>query len=305
MTIREIQGKKYRWIHIDEASTEVEQYLRDNFKFHPLDIEDVTVERQRPKIDVYKYYLFLVCLFPRQLNGTRRIHGCEVDVFLTTDTLITISEEPFAPLDELFTKGMSSQKLQRLWLDKGPAFLLYKILQTLYRGANQYIEVLGKELNDIEVELYDHEFHNVANQLAHVRRTVLGLRRLIDPQRLTITTLVNTKAEFIPAEASNYFDDIRDEVEKLWGATESYKDTIDGLHLTNESLISQHTNETIKILTIISVAFMPLTLLSGIYGMNIDRLPYAHDSRVVFEVFAGMAVMIFAAIVYIYRRGKL
>lgn len=305
MTIREIRGKKYRWIHIDEASTEVEQYLRENFKFHPLDIEDVTVERQRPKIDVYKYYLFLVCLFPRPTNGSRRVHGCEVDIFLTADTLITISEEPFPPLDELFTKGSRSQKLQRLWLDKGPAFLLYKILQTLYRGANHSIESLGTELNDIEVELYDHEFHNVASQLAHVRRTVLGLRRLIDPQRLTIATLVNTKTDFIPVEASNYFDDIRDEVEKLWGATESYKDTIDGLHLTNEALISQHTNETIKILTIISVAFMPLTLLSGIYGMNIDRLPYAHDSQIVFGVFAGLAAMIFVAIIYIYRRGKL
>lgn len=304
MTIREIQGKKCRWIHIDEATAEVEKYLRENFKFHPLDIEDVTVERQRPKIDIYKYYLFLVCLFPRPINGTRRVHGCEVDVFLTADTLITISEEPFPTLDELFAKGINSQKLQRMWLDKGPAFLLYKILQTLYRSANSYIETLGKDLNDIEVELYDHEFHNVANQLAHVRRTVLGLRRLIDPQRMTIAALVNTKAMFVPMEASNYFDDIRDEVEKLWGATESYKDTIDGLHLTNESLISQHTNETIKILTIISVSFMPLTLLSGIYGMNVTNLPYAYDSRVVFGVFAILTVFIFGAIVYIYRRGK-
>ena len=127
---------------------------------------------------------------------------------------------------------------------------------------------------------------------------------MLDPQRFTINALVHLRLDYIPEEMSNYFDNIHDYIEKMWVEIENCKDSVDGLHLTNESLISQRTNQTIKILTAISVGLMPLTLLSGIYGMNLIYLPYADKPLVVFGFFVFVGLVVFGGVALFYRKGR-
>lgn len=302
MATQELKGKKNKWLYIDEVSAEVEEFLKEQYKFHPLDIEDVMSERQRPKIEIYKYYIFLICVFPYYDQAARKMRGRELNIFITDDALITVAKKPYPLLQDIFNKVSQSSKLQKMWLDKGTSFLLYKILESLYRDSNSAVDQVGKFISDVEDDVYENELKSVAHNLASIRRGVLALKRMIDPQRSTINTLVHVKRNFIAEEMELYFDNIHDDIEKMWVVIENCKDTVEGLHLTNESLISQYTNRIITILTVISVSLMPLTLLSGIYGMNLVRLPYADRPIVIFGMFLAVVIMVVVVIIYIYRQ---
>lgn len=303
MAIQELTGKKCRWIYINAVNEEAERYLRNNFKFHTLDIEDVMSEHQRPKIDIYKYYLFLISIFPYYDSENKRIYGWEVDVFVDGDTLVTVTPKPFLALEVFFKKVSQSVKFKNLWLDKGPSFLLYKLMEKLFRDSQSSIDLVGQQISQVEDDVYDNELKSVAHDLAFIRRSVLTLRRMFDPQRFTLSTLTNIERDFIPSEMGDYFDNIHDYIEKLWVDVENFKDTIDGLHWTNESLISQHTNRVISILTFISVGLMPLTLLSGIYGMNLSELPLADRPLMVFGLF-GIIALLTAFLVFVIARSR-
>ena len=303
MNIKEIKGKKCRWIHIDDVDETAPAYFSENFKFHALDIEDVMSERQRPKVDIYKYYLFLIAVFPYYDKEKFKVREREVDIFLNRDTLITIAKNSNPFLDHIFERVNTSHKLKKLWVEKGASFLLYKILEKLFRESHQAFDIVGRQITEVEDDVYDNELKSVARDLALIRRSVFTLHRVLDPQRFTINVLVNLDREFIPAEMANYFDNIHDYIEKIWMEVESHRDMVDGLHRTNESLISQHTNRVITTLTIISASLMPLTLLSGVYGMNI-RMPLVDEPAKVMALFAGVALSTLILVVLIIRSKK-
>ena len=143
---------------------------------------------------------------------------------------------------------------------------------------------------------------NVVKKLAINRRNILNFRRIIDPQRYLIANLSHTRKPFLNEKTSLYFDNINDYLSKLWSIVETYRDTVNGLHVTTESLINQRTNKVIGVLTTISVALLPFTVLSSIYGMNIVGLPYAQNPLGVWLMFLGLAALVFITIVVMRKK---
>lgn len=304
MSTEELKGKKCRWINISGVDESTEAYLKENFQFHTLDIEDVMSDVERPKLDVYKYYLFFVAVFPYYDKTRLKIRAREVDVFLTKDTIITVAKNPHPHLEHIFKKVTSSAKLRKIWFARGPSFVFYKILEKLYRDSRHSVDNIADQINVVENDVYDNELKSVARDLALLRRSILALRRILDPQRASLGALVNLKRDFIPDEMNNYFDNVLDGVEKIWSEIEGCRDMVDGLHLTNESLISHHTSRVVTTLTIISASLMPLTLLSGIYGMNLSKLPLADQPIFVFALFGLVALLTVALVALIFRSKK-
>ncbi len=304
MSTEEIKGKKCRWIHLTGADEETAAYLKENYKFHALDIEDVMSEKQQPKIDVYKYYLFLIAVFPFFDKERFKIRAREVDIFLTKDTLITVSKNSYPFLNHIFKRLSGNAKLRSMWMTKGASYLMYKILERLFRDAHAAIDAVGRQVAEVEDDVYENELKSVARDLAFIRRSVLTLRRMLDPQRFTMNVLVNLNSDFIPADMTHYFDNVHDHIEKAWVEIENHRDTIDGLHWTNESMISQHTNRIITILTVISASLMPLTLLAGFYGMNLNRLPLASEPPLVFALFGAVTLLTIFLVALIFRKKR-
>lgn len=304
MPIDELKTTGCRWIHINGVDEKAIEYLKNNYKFHTLDLEDVASEQQRPKVDIYKYYLFLICVFPYFDNEKMKMRGYEVNIFLNKDVLITVSKKNYPLLNNLHRRLSENAKLRKMWMSKGPSFLVYKILEKLYKDSHSAIEVVGERISDVEDNVYDNSLKNVAHDLALIRRSVLALRRMLDPQRFAMNTLVSLDRDFIPSDMSNYFDNVHDHIEKVWMEVENYRDTIDGLHWTSESLISQHTNRIITILTVLSASLMPLTLLAGFYGMNLIKLPYAEKPYIVFSLFGAVAVLTVFLVALIFRSKR-
>lgn len=297
MAIKELKQKQLSWINIDQVDEAAIAFLKENYNFHKLDFEDIQSESQTPKIDTYKNYLLIVLQFPQWKGGSQTVAPQEVDIFIGDGYLITIQHSKSKEMKNFFYRCMKNPNVKRDWMSNDAGYLLYKLLEALFKNSQPALNTIGKKLSQIEDEIFDGaQDPEIVKRLAQHRRNILHFRRILDPQRYLISTLSHTRRSFLNESLSIYFDDVLDYLNKLWAIVDSYKDTVEGLHVTVESLITHRTNNVIGALTIISVALLPLTLLSGIYGMNIANLPFAENPVLVWGMFGVLGLLILGAI---------
>ena len=288
------------WTHICPIREEDIGYLEKNYNFHHLDIKDCREGVQRPKIDIYQDYIFAIFHFPTYNKKKRRVNIKSLNVFVGKDFLITLSPERDRFLESLSLRARqkTSKKISPDIMANGSAYLLYKILDVLYRKYLPLINKIGHQVNHIEEEVYSGK-NKIANlDLAISRRNIINLRRIIEPQLKILSKLVHMDSKVISSSLSIYFDDVDDYIENMWAALENLRESVDGLYNTNESFINQRTNEVIKVLTIISVALLPLTLIASIYGMNVVGLPFADHPTGLWIIFFLMGGMVAGSIYF-------
>ncbi len=303
MAVKTLKQKGLTWVNIDKMDEESFNYLKTNFKFHHLDYEDLRGGKQTPKIDIYKNYLFLILHIPQWKNSTHSINNAELGFFIGEGYLITIQHGHSKLMKNFFYRCMKNPTVKKNWMDKGSGYLMYKIIDALFHDTQPIIENIGKQIFKLEENIFKGEQDSeTVKQLAIYRRNILRFRRIIDPQRYLISNLSHIRKNFLDENLSIYFDDINDYLSKIWSITDTYKDTIDGLHVTVDSLMNHKTNKTINALTVISVALMPLTLFSGIYGMNVTGLPHAEDPIWVWLMFLGLAAIIVLILIILKKR---
>lgn len=296
MAIKEIKKNNLSWINIDRVDQESLAYLKQNYNFHQLDLDDIQSESQTPKIDLYKNYLFLVLQFPQWQGESKQVKTYELDVFVGNDFLITIQHSKSKEIKNFFYRCMNNRKINQEWLSQSSGFLLYKLLEALFHQSRPILNSIGKQISKIENDIFGGEqTTSEIMELAVHRTNMLTFRRIIDPQRYLMSNLSHTRQPFLDESLSIYFDNIRDYLDKLWSIVETYKETIAGLHLTVESILTRRTNKIITVLTVLSASLLPLTLLSGIYGMNI-QLPFADRPGMVWIMFIILLGIILTAI---------
>ncbi len=302
MALKSTKIGNINWVNIIDPQDEDINYLEENFQFHQLDIQDVLGEKQPPKVDVYKHYIFSILNFPQIIKN--KLKNLELNIFVGQNYLITIQKNKIDIVQNLFLKVAKSDNYKKKLSNRGSGYLLYKILDPLFKTYySESLKSLSKFVSNVEEEIYDRKADKeTIEELAFARRIILDIRRTVSMEKFIIDSLSHSKKDFIlRREYIVYFDDIRDYLEKVWTILDDYKNISDGLFETNESIVSLKTNEIMKLLTIISVSLLPLTLLSGIYGMNIEGLPFAHNSMIVWLIF-GVLLAVIVTIVYLYRK---
>jgi len=291
MAIKSVKTRDLTWYYLTDFSNEELGFLKKTFKFHPLDLKDCAGEIQRTKIDMYKNYLFLVFQLPFLERDKKRVSINQIYFFVGKDYLVTISRSKIKSLNSTFYKVAKSEKNKKEVFSKGSGYLLYTILDSLLRLNWSIHGYLDQEIGRVETEIDEGRGKKSVFDIAALRRLILQFKSIIDPQRLVTNTLSRIDVSFLSKEMSIYFDDIDDFIEKNWFTLESYKDRVLTLQEINESLISYRTNKVMRILTIFSVALLPLTLLSGIYGMNVS-LPFASKPNIIWLLFGFLALII-------------
>lgn len=292
MSVKTITKSDFIWVNIDKIDDESLTYLKKNYKFHPLDYADLSSEQQVPKIDSYDDYLFIVLKFPYWKQDEQKIQINEIDFFIGEKFLITIQHNKSKDLKDFFYRCMNNRKVKDDWMHSS-GFLLYRLVESLFQEVRPILNNLSKQLTALEQEIYEAEPDSgLILTLSIFRRNILQFRRILDPQRNLIASIINTKKNFLTEDLHLYFDDVTDYLNKIWAVIETYKETVDGFHITVESLLNRRTNKVISALTAISVSLLPLTLLSGIYGMNISGLPFADNPKYVWAMFVFLAVII-------------
>jgi magnesium transporter len=299
-----IESPGLRWINIERPRQADRAWLEERFEFHPLDYEDVYSRNQRPKLDEYDEYLFIVLHFPRYDKTVARLNAAEVDIFVGPDYLITLPNEEMQPISYLFERCRASEELRESLFSKGPGYLLYRIVDDCVDASFPMLRKMGNKLERIEENIFEGQAEEVVRDISNVKQEIINFRKVVRPQRAAFRDLERTKTRYIAEDLDIYFEDISDASERVWDMLENYKEVVEALEATNESAIAHRTNETFRVLTTISLIFLPLTLIASIWGMNV-RVPGEQRLTAFWIIIGVMVVLLVGAVAFFRRRGWL
>src|SRR3954464_9419388 len=260
------------WINSERPGPVDQAWLEEHFEFHQLDYEDVRSRNQRPKIDVYDDYLFIVLHFPVFDKQVGRLNTGELAVFVGRDFWITMPNVPLQPVEYLFERCRQNEQMRDELFSKGSGYLLYKVVDSSFDYCFPMLRKIGNKLDRIETEIFEGRAEEVVRDISNVKQEIINFRKIIRPQRPVLRDLERTKQRYLAEDMEIYFDDIVDASERIWDMLENFKEVVEALEDTNESVISHRVNNILKILTSISVIVLPLTLLASLWGMNV-RVP--------------------------------
>jgi magnesium transporter len=299
-----IEAAGIRWIHIESPRTADRDWLEEHFDFHPLDYEDVFSRNQRPKLDQYDDYVFIVLHFPLFDKDSGRILTAELDLFMGPDYVITLPNIPLPPLSAMFERYREKDDLRQEIFSQGPGYLLYKIVDT---GVDASFPMLRKtllKLERLEDDIFEGRSSEIVRDLSDTKQEIINFRKIVRPQRAVLRDLERTKQRYLQEGLEIYFDDISDAAERIWELLENYKEVIEGLESTNESVLSHQLNESFRVLTAASVVLLPLTLIASIFGMNV-QFPGEGETITFFLILALMAAVLVGLVILFRRRGWL
>jgi magnesium transporter len=304
----ELTAAGLTWIHLEAPTQDEAQTLARRFGWHPLDVEDVMSRRQRPKVDVYADepeggYHFTVLHFPVYDKAVGRLNAGELDVFLGPDYLVTLPSVDLRPVSLLFRRASESEEVREALFARGSGRLLYEVLDDLYDYCFPILDKIGFKLEQIDEEVAEASAavraRNRVREVHRVKQEIISYRKIIKPQRPTLRHLERQVERFLPQDLELYFDDIVDASERIWDLLDNYKEVVEALEDTNESLISHQQNDILYVLTIFSVVLLPLTVLTGLFGTNV-RFP-GFDTTAGFYGSLGLYVAVIAGMLGFFR----
>jgi magnesium transporter len=295
-----IEAAGLRWIHIESPRTADRDWLEEHFDFHPLDIEDVYSRNQRPKLDQYDDYVFIVLHFPLFDKDTARILTAELDLFLGPDYLITLPNIPLPPLSAMFERYREKEDLREEVFSKGSGYLLYKIVDTGVDASFPMLRKTGLKLERLEDDIFEGRSSEIVRDISEAKQEIINFRKIVRPQRAVLRDLERTKQRYLQEELEIYFDDISDAAERIWDTLENYKEVVEGLESTNESVLSHRVNDSLRVLTAFSVILLPQTLIASVFGMNVE-FP-GEGTELAFWILMGTMLALTIGVVAFFRR---
>jgi magnesium transporter len=299
-----IEAEGLRWINIERPRGVDRAWLEERYDFHPLDYEDVFSRNQRPKVDEYEGYLFVVLHFPRFDKAVGRLNAAELDVFVGPDYIVTLPNERLDPVEYLFERCRTREEIRDQLFSKGPGYLLYKIVDDNVDASFPMLNKIGNKLERIEDDIFEAAAsREVVRDISDVKQEIINFRKVVRPQRAALRDLERTK-RYIPDDLDVYFDDINDANERIWDMLENFKEVSEALEATNESALSHRLNDVLRVLTAFSVIMLPLTLISGIWGMNV-KVPGAGTTHAFWLILGGMVIVVVGMVAFFRRRGWL
>ncbi len=301
-----IETPRLRWINIDAPRLVDRQWLEETFGFHELDLEDVASHNQRPKVDEYDEYLFLVMQFPRFDKDSGRLHAAELDIFLGPDYVITLPNEEILPLPAMFERVRTREDVRHQLMSKGSGYLLYEILDRCVDASFPMLGQLGRKLRRLEDDIFEGgRSSEIVRDISNSKQEIINFRAIIRPQRAVFRALERAKQRYLTEDLDIYFDDLTDASERIWDVLENFMEIVNGLESTNESVLSHRLNDVLRILTAVTVILMPLTLLTGFFGMNVDFPGQEHGAIYFWGIVGTMVVILFGMVLFFRRRGWL
>ncbi len=291
MGVEVLTHGRVTWVNIEKPTPKDMDYLRQQYPFHPLDLEDCLSRLERPKIDEYDEYLFIIMQFPVFDTSSLVSRPAEVDMFIGARYLVTVHDGNLWPIAKLFDDCQVDERPREKHMGRGASGLLHDVIDRLVDYCFPILYKVDANIREIEEDIFTEQVPDVVREISWVRRDIIALQRIVKPQIAIVANLEHKDRPFIREELDVYFGDVLDHLYKAWDMLEDHRDVIEGLSDTANTLTSYRINEVMKILTIISVIMLPLTLLSGIYGMNINLPLAGHPLSFIFilVLMAGLA----------------
>lgn len=284
------------WIDVEAPTPWDIEQIRSIFPFHPLALEDVHHAIQRPKIEEYEDHLFLTVFGFQQEEGGE-FTPLEVNAFVGRGYLVTFHDEPIAALSEIAQKCARG----RLALDRGSDFLLHAVLDGLIDSCFPILDAFDEVIDQIQERRTGRPGREAIEEIFAMRKRLIRLRRIIHPHVEVLGHLATKEYGYISRTVRAYFRDVYDHVLRILDATDSSREILDTAVDTYLSQATENTNQVMKTVTVIATLGLPLTVLTGFFGMNFEHMGVLRHPAGVW-VFFGTAIVIEGILLLVFRR---
>ncbi len=304
MRIQTIHTKNLRWIDIVNPEAEEIKWLKNNFNFLGLHFQALAEHQQRPHIDHGEGYDFLVLLFPVYNRQTQEIVPGEVDFFVGEGFLITAHYGQIHTHDELFKQTKNSSRMRGEYMQKGSGFLLYKILEGLFRRSYPILDHMNEDINEIESKIFHARELNMLSKITLMKKNIIEFRKMMKTHRSVLEKLPRRRVDYLNfAQSKIYYRDLLEYSQNIWDILEALKETADTLHETSQSLATHRLNEMTRRISIFSAIVIPATLVAFLFGVGVEGIPLRHNPYG-FWIVGGFMVLASLVLLLIFKTRK-
>ena len=290
----------YVWVDLAAPSIPESLILSDTFAFHPLSVEDAMAPVEYPKAEAYDGYLYVIL---HGIDFRAAEHGFathDVDFFLGPTYLVTVHDGSSRSIVELRDHCPRNSKI----LGEGPVALFHRMVDAMVDHYRPEVDKLHDRLDELEKEVFDNPRPALVRDILDEKRNVSSLRRVTTPQRDVIARLARRDFVDISTEMSFRFRDVYDQLVRIADDALIFQDRITGILDAHLSSVSNRLNEVMKVLTVVSVIFMPLTLLAGLWGMNVPLPQLPGGDRAQFWWVMGFSAAVVVGMLAVFRRKR-
>jgi magnesium transporter len=280
LILLEVKNNGFIWIDIAKPTRDEMKKLAERFPFHELNLEDCLSKIQIPKIDRYEDHIFVILNFPT-LEKERIPRSSQLASFIGSGYLVTVHQGELKPISEIFHQCIQSNKARQELMGRSAGYLFHSIIDALTDDLLNLVRKIVGNIEDIEDVVFD-EQANAAGEISYIRRQITVLRRIAIPLKRTLAEITTKDIRrFSEEDLTLYFDDVNDHIDKVIDTLEESKETIEIYKDTDYLHGTDRSNKILAILTIVFTLSLPVTVVSSLYGMNVD-IPVIEDDSLKF-----------------------
>ena len=288
------------WVDLSQPTPEEGRILTDPFHFHQLAVEDALMELHHPKIESYGDYLYLILHGIDFSASEHCFRTQDIDFFLGAQYLVTVHPGVSRSIGKV---GGACARDARV-LGEGPGMLLYRIVDTMVDNYRPEVEQLSHRLDTLENQVFERPHPHLARRILNFKKDIASLRQVVLPQRDAVGRLARREFPLISEQLAYGFRDVHDHLVRLSDEAMFFQDRITSILDAHLSAVSNQLNQVMKVLTIIATLFMPLTVLTGMYGMNVPLPHLPGGERAQFWWILAMMLAMSAGMLFYFRRKR-
>src|SRR5215217_3137581 len=293
------QTDTFLWLDLQNPQDHEIDLLREEFKFHPLAIEDATRHHERPKLEAYDDYYFMV-FYAISYDGTsRRLSSQSIGLFIGQHYIVSVHQGEITTIDETIKRWQANSA--EFGQDAGA--LLYALLDAIVDDYFPVIDQLAERVEDIEEQIFERFSEDALQEVFGLKRDLLQVRRIVAPERDVLNVLIRREVPIFERNSILYLQDVYDHIVRITDSIDTYRDLLSSALDAFLSIQSNRLNQIVKILTLSSIILMSDALIAGIYGMNFEFMPELH-SRYGYPFALGLMLVLSVGLVTFFRWRK-
>ncbi|MFA5997080.1 MAG: magnesium transporter CorA family protein [Candidatus Paceibacterota bacterium] len=291
------------WVDVQSPTQDEVRALMDEFSIHPLVADELLGPTLRPKVDLYPDFIYLILRFPTLTHKHDGKEDQEIDFIVGKKFIITAHYDLVDQLHEIAKVFEVNTILNKSNLGDHAGFILYYILKELYKSLDGELEHINHSFNEIQAKIFSGRERDMVGSISHLNRDLLNFKQTLRPHKEVLESFEIAGSKFFGQDFSFYLHTIVGEFYKIASILEGHRETALDLRDTNDSLLTTKTNDTMKLLTVMSFTFLPLSFIASLFGMNAIGMPIVSMPNAFWIIFAGMGVIgLFLLIFFKFRK---
>jgi magnesium transporter len=281
------------WVDIQDPGESEAALLLEEFGFHPLAVEDACKGEQRPKIEEYKGYLFVVAYTLNDGVNVQKVEPLEVHAFVGQNYVVTVHRGPVPPLDEAYERWARGGAM----LGEGVGFLAYTVFDTMVDAFFPVMDAIGDELDENQHQIFEHPEQDFVPQLLRLKKSIVKLRHVLAPMRDVFAFFLRHDLSLLAPESRNYFQNVYDHVIRMLDSLEFLRELATGSLEAYMTVLSNRLNQTMQTLTVYTIGLAFLGAVVGAWGMNV-KVPFAESEWAFWLIGTGALTLIVSGMIW-------